>query len=97
MPCCHAPMSQFLTEVDLFDLTGLKQPAAQARYLRSKGYLFDCNIRGVPRVLWSQVQARQTAESDRLAPTKVDAKNKPNSEALLHLINQRKKTVKRDK
>lgn len=53
-------MSHFLTDADLETLTGLKQPAAQERYLRSKGYRFDCNARGVPRILWAQVEARQT-------------------------------------
>lgn len=88
---------QFLTNEDLHDLTGFKQPAAQEKYLRSKGYLFDCNARGVPRVLWEQVQARQTpvtAEDSK----KQNADETPNAGALLRLVQTRnidRKTVAR--
>jgi triacylglycerol esterase/lipase EstA (alpha/beta hydrolase family) len=89
-------MSQFLTDADLFDLTGLKQPAAQERYLRGKGYLFDCNARGVPRVLWSQVEARQAGVPASFAQNK--AETTPNTEGLRRFVmNNRKKTVKNAK
>lgn len=88
---------QFLTDADLFDLTGFKQPAAQERYLRAKGYLFDCNARGVPRVLWDQVHARQTPSAPD-SVKKQDAEDTPNSAALLRLVQTRnidRKTVAR--
>jgi hypothetical protein len=81
-------VSQFLTDIELVELTGLKQPAAQARYLHSKGYRFDCNARGVPRVLWSQVQARQAATPEITAQN--DVEKSPDTSALLHLVHSKK-------
>jgi hypothetical protein len=77
-------MTHFLTDSDLFDLTGLKQPAAQERYLRAKGYRFDCNARGVPRILWAQVEARQAGAPANEAQN--SAGNGPNTGALLQLV-----------
>jgi hypothetical protein len=81
-------MTNFLTDIDLEELTGLKQPAAQARYLRSKGYRFDCNARGVPRVLWAQVEARQAGIPAN--DTQNKAENAPDTGALLRLVETRK-------
>lgn len=81
-------MTHFLTDTDLADLTGLKQPAAQARYLLGKGYRFDCNARGVPRVLWSQVEARQAGIPANDVQNK--AENTPNAGGLLRLVQKHK-------
>ena len=51
-------MSLFLTPEDLRELTGYRRQAAQIRWLREHGYLFDVRADGKPVVLWSHVNQR---------------------------------------
>lgn len=51
-------MSEFLTPAELEDLTGLKQPAAQARWLRKEKIRVRRRADGALRVLWDDVKAR---------------------------------------
>lgn len=59
--------AMFLTDEDLQALTGLVMPSAQRRWLAARGYPFELNATGRPRVLRSVVE-------DRLG-TKVKAAN----------------------
>lgn len=51
-------MSEFLSEVELGDLSGLTQKAAQARWLRKNRFEFVLRADGTPRVLRDHVRAR---------------------------------------
>lgn len=51
-------MAEFLTDTELEDLTGLKQSAAQARWLKKERIRFRRRVDGALRVLWSDVKAR---------------------------------------
>ena len=48
----------FLSAAELADLTGLKLPACQRRWLIRNGYLFDADINGRPKVLRAYVEHR---------------------------------------
>lgn len=48
----------FLTQDELFDLSGLRQAAAQIRWLRDHRYPMEIGADGKPRVLRSVVLAR---------------------------------------
>lgn len=61
----------FLTGDELRELTGYKLASAQCRWLESRGYPFETNASGKPRVLRSYVQQRlcpQLAGSSIVAP-----------------------------
>lgn len=44
-------MSLFLTHDELHELTGLRIPAYQRRWLEKHGYTFEINASGKPKVL----------------------------------------------
>jgi len=48
----------FLTSEELYELTGYKLAAAQCRWLEGRGYPFDSNASGKPRVLRAYVHQR---------------------------------------
>ncbi len=48
----------FLSRDELIELTDLKQPSAQIRWLTEHGYRFDVGASGRPKVLRSTVEAR---------------------------------------
>ena len=47
-----------LSDKDIADLTGLKRPSAQRRWLLSRGYPHDVGADGRPKVLEDVVRAR---------------------------------------
>jgi len=49
----------FLNGAELFDLTGYKRGAEQARWLRANGYYVETNARGVPRITEQQINERR--------------------------------------
>lgn len=51
--------TEFLTSADLEELTGLRQGAAQIRWLRRAGVKVYRRADGKPRVLWSDLKARR--------------------------------------
>ncbi len=57
-------MSEFLSETELIDLTGLVQKAAQARWLRKNRFEFVVRADGAPRVLRDHVKVRLGAMHD---------------------------------
>lgn len=48
----------FLTGDELYDLTGYKLASSQCRWLESRGYPFETNASGKPRVLRAYIQQR---------------------------------------
>lgn len=75
----------FLTVNEIVDLTGHTQAAAQVRFLRSRlGYKFDCDARGRPKLLRSQVEMRQQVIAQKPKPPG------PNLAALVSLTNRAK-------
>lgn len=65
----------FLTPEQLEDLTGLRQPAAQIRWLRANRITVYVRADGRPRVPVSELQRRAQ-------PTDAGAPSQPNFEAL---------------
>lgn len=66
--------TEFLTPADLEELTGLRQGAAQIRWLRKAGVKVYKRADGKPRVLWADLKERR--ESRQRGPAQ------PNFEAL---------------
>jgi transposase InsO family protein len=66
----------FLTDLELYELTGYKLPSAQRRWLRDRGWKHELNRAGKPRV------SRAYCES-RLGVTRATHIDQPNWEALL--------------
>lgn len=48
----------FLSREELYELTDLKMPFAQCKWLTKHGYPFDISASGRPKVLRSYVEAR---------------------------------------
>ena len=65
----------FLTPAELADLTGLKRPGAQYRWLHAEGWPVKLDARGRPLLLRSVVEAR-------LGAVPVHKQAAPNWEAL---------------
>ena len=61
----------FLNGAELFDLTGYKRGAEQARWLRANGYYVETNARGVPRITEQQINERRALSQmpNATAPT----------------------------
>lgn len=51
-------MLDFLTPPELAELTGLHQTAAQARWLKARGWKFETTAHGALRVTRNQFRAR---------------------------------------
>lgn len=49
---------QFVTQSELKDLTDLKKPAAIARWLNERGYVFEVSATGWPKVARVLLEAR---------------------------------------
>ena len=43
-------MSLLLSAAEIYDLTGRKQPAAQARWLADRGWMYELDFDGHPKV-----------------------------------------------
>lgn len=52
-------MALCLTNDELYELTGYKRGAEQARWLRGQGYYVECNARGIPRITHVQVEEKR--------------------------------------
>lgn len=69
-------MSRYLTQAELHDLTDLEQPAAQARWLRERGWRFEVGASGRVKVdreyhrarMVEGGQAEQAPKKKRVAP-----------------------------
>jgi hypothetical protein len=55
----------FLTSDELLELTGYKLASAQRRWLARRGYPFETNASGKPRVLRLYLQQRLCAQHER--------------------------------
>lgn len=49
-------MGLFLTNLELYELTGYKLATKQSSWLKNRGYYVEINARGVPRITYSQVE-----------------------------------------
>jgi hypothetical protein len=58
----------FLTDDELAALTGYKRGAEQAAYLRRKGWRFEQNAAGAPRVARAYFERRMVGEVTSEAP-----------------------------
>jgi hypothetical protein len=65
----------FLTHDEIVDLTGLKRPGDQHRFLRENGWPVERDARGRPRLLRSVVESRMGAVA-------LSQQSAPNWEAL---------------
>ena len=63
---------EFLTQLDLQQLTGYRRPSAQIRWLSHNGYGFDIRADGRPAVLAEQVASRHVSVRARGKAYKVD-------------------------
>lgn len=63
---------QFMTRDELAELTGRKQRAKVAEWLRENGYKFDLAADGWPRVLAAAVEARLMPSARHRKPTEPD-------------------------
>lgn len=52
----------FLSTADVARLTGLEQPAAQRRHLRSRGIPYETDAAGRPLVLVDEIERRLRAD-----------------------------------
>lgn len=49
-------MGLFLTNIELYDLTGYKSATKQTAWLKCHGYYVEINARGIPRVTYTQIE-----------------------------------------
>lgn len=71
-------------------MTGLTQPAAQARWLRSRGWLFEKSASGKPQIARSYLIARMVQPT---MASSVMESDKPDMNALLTRISRRNMTA----
>ena len=57
----------FLSETDLFDLTGYRLQSAQKRWLASRGWTFEVSAFGRPKVLRTYAEQRMGLASAKTA------------------------------
>lgn len=62
-------MSLFLSRDDLQDLTGYKYSAGQKEWLQSRGWKFETNRQGEPKVLTSYAEAKLSGKRSNSIPS----------------------------
>lgn len=84
--------STFLSKEEVSTLTGLTQPAAQVRWLRSRAWLFETSASGRPQIARSYLISRMVHPS-AIVSTSVMEPEKPDMNALLARINRHNLTT----
>lgn len=63
----------FLSEIDIHQLTGLRRPKAQCKWLRRHGWKYDVNALGLPVVAIAEAERKLVGN-----PIKQSAGKEPN-------------------
>lgn len=91
-------MTPWLSDLEIADLcAGLKQPAAQRRYLKSLGLVVKSKPNGQPIVFRSDIEAIHAASAGSRRKAAQPKESQPDEAALLALIASKKGGCRRAK
>lgn len=92
-------MGMFLTNQELYELTGYRLASKQSQWLRCHGYFVETNVRGIPRITYAQIEEMRRINTPAMThPQHVTPGNtnqhlspmtEPNFDGLRHLIQKR--------